>query len=117
MASVHHHQHSKQPSLVEGLEKKLAKIQLEQQQHHSLNKDKHNRQVQNQPQDSNHPDRDACLPVDSDIGRYDGGFERAEDDSERSVELLRGDAAKILDLDTGRTGLVDCSHSCFGIMP
>lgn len=46
-------------------------------------------------------EKDALLPVDSDIGLYDGGFERPEDDSERSVELRRGEAARVLDLDRG----------------
>jgi hypothetical protein len=47
---------------------------------------------------SNSPDKDCLLPTDSNIGVYDGGFDRPEDNSERSIELLSGEAAKVLDL-------------------
>lgn len=97
-----------QPSL-DGLAKRMERIHIEQQQqqqqqsaasaHQGKGKDKLAVQVDNQNYDPN-----AFLPVDSDIGRYDGGFERAEDESERSIELLKGDAAKVLDLDSGRVG-------------
>ena len=46
------------------------------------------------------------LPADSDIGAYDGGFENENDYSEHSVELLRSDAAKVLDLDDGSKACV-----------
>lgn len=94
-----------QPSL-DGLAKRMERIQLEQQQqqstaHQGRDKDKAKLAVQ---VDNQNYDPNAFLPVDSDIGRYDGGFERAEDESERSIELLKGDAAKVLDLDNGRVG-------------
>lgn len=84
----------------------MERIQLEQQQqqstaHQGRDKDKAKLAVQ---VDNQNYDPNAFLPVDSDIGRYDGGFERAEDESERSIELLKGDAAKVLDLDNGRVG-------------
>lgn len=68
----------------------------QQQQEHASNKQKH-------PKEGNSakPSQDCLLPVDSDIGVYDGGFENANDYSDRSIELLKSQAAKVLDLDSG----------------
>lgn len=56
--------------------------------------------------------QDGLLPIDTDIGSYDGGFERAEDNSDKSVELLRSEAAQVLNLDAGT---VRCVSSFFVI--